>query len=79
MAPYDALALIMDRRIGPLPYFWCRMITDGACTLVCFLAGGIVGLGTLASVFGFGPVISLFNRLVSVPLLECASTRSKEG
>ena len=72
VAPYDALALIMDRRIRKLPYFWCRMITDGACTLVCFLAGGIVGLGTIASVFCFGPVISFFNRTVSEPLLKKA-------
>ena len=67
-APYDALALILDRKLKKLPYFWCRILCDGGCALVCFLAGGIVGLGTLVSAFGFGPVIAFFNRTVSEPM-----------
>ena len=67
-APYDALALILDRKLKKLPYFWCRILCDGSCALVCFLAGGIVGLGTLVSAFGFGPVIAFFNRTVSEPM-----------
>ena len=66
--PYDALALILDRKLKKLPYFWCRILCDGSCALVCFLAGGIVGLGTLVSAFGFGPVIAFFNRTVSEPM-----------
>ena len=67
-APYDALALILDRKLKKLPYFWCRILCDGSCALICFLAGGIVGLGTLVSAFGFGPVIAFFNKTVSEPL-----------
>lgn len=67
-APYDALALILDRKLKKLPYFWCRILCDGSCALVCFLAGGILGLGTLVSAFGFGPVIAFFNRTVSEPM-----------
>ena len=67
-APYDALALILDRKLKKLPYFWCRILCDGSCALVCFLAGGIVGLGTLVSAFGFGPVIAFFNKTVPEPL-----------
>lgn len=67
-APYDALALILDRKLKKLPYFWCRILCDGSCALACFLAGGIVGLGTLVSAFGFGPVIAFFNKTVSEPL-----------
>lgn len=67
-APYDALALILDRKLPKLPYFWCRILCDGSCALICFLAGGIVGLGTLVSAFGFGPVIAFFNKTVSEPL-----------
>lgn len=69
-APYDALALILDRKLKKVPYFWCRILCDGSCALICFLAGGIVGLGTLVSAFGFGPVIAFFNRRVSEPLLN---------
>ena len=69
-APYDALALILERKVTKLPYFWCRILCDGGCALICFLTGGIVGLGTLVSAFGFGPVISFFNRTVSEPMLR---------
>ena len=65
VSPYDAVSLILDRKLKRIPYFWCRIFTDGLCALICWLAGGIVGLGTLVTAFGFGPVISLFNRLVA--------------
>lgn len=61
IAPYDSMSLIMAKRWKKIPYFWHRIMTDGICALVCFLAGGIVGLGTLVSAFGLGPFISFFN------------------
>lgn len=61
VAPYDSLSLIMTKRWPKIPYFWCRISNDAVCALVCFLAGGIVGLGTLVTAFGFGPVIHFFN------------------
>ena len=64
VSPYDAASLILDRKLTKIPYFWCRIFTDGFCALVCYLFGGIVGLGTLVTAFGFGPVISLFNGLL---------------
>lgn len=64
VSPYDSMALILDRRFSRIPYFWCRIFTDGLCALVCFLAGGIIGLGTVVTAFGFGPVIAFFNRFV---------------
>ena len=65
VSPYDAASLILDRRLKKVPYFWCRIFTDGLCALICWLAGGIVGIGTLVTAFGFGPVIALFNRLIA--------------
>ena len=32
---------------------------------LCDRAGGIVGVGTLVTAFGFGPFIAAFNRVVS--------------
>ena len=64
VSPYDAASLILDRKLTRIPYFWCRIFTDGLCALVCYFAGGIVGLGTLVTAFGFGPVISFFTRLI---------------
>ena len=63
VSPYDAASLILDRKLTRVPYFWCRIFTDGLCALICWLAGGIIGIGTLVTAFGFGPVIAFFNRL----------------
>ena len=60
-SPYDSLSLILTKRIPKISYFWNRIFTDAICALVCFFAGGIVGLGTLVSAFGLGPVIDFFN------------------
>ena len=59
IAPYDAISLIMARHL-PVPYFWCRMITDSICAVVAVAFGGIVGLGTLVCALGLGPFISFF-------------------
>ena len=56
---------LLDRKLTRIPYFWCRIFTDGLCALVCWLSGGIIGIGTLVTAFGFGPVIAFFNRLVA--------------
>jgi uncharacterized membrane protein YczE len=61
VAPYDSLSIIMTKKIPKLSYFWNRIFTDAVCALVCFLAGGIVGLGTLVSALGLGPVTDFFN------------------
>lgn len=68
IAPYDSLSIIGQERLH-IPYFWCRMITDGICAVVCFLAHGVVGIGMLFCAFGLGPIISFFNKYISVPLI----------
>lgn len=70
VSPYDSLSLILARRFTKIPYFWCRMFTDGLCALTCFLAGGLVGLGTLVAAFGFGPFIQFFNVHFTEKLLK---------
>jgi uncharacterized membrane protein YczE len=61
ISPYDSLSIIMTKRIPKISYFWNRIFTDAVCALICFLTGGIVGLGTLVSALGLGPVIDFFN------------------
>lgn len=61
VSPYDSLSLILTKRLPKISYFWNRIFTDAICALICFLAGGIVGLGTLVSALGLGPVIDFFN------------------
>lgn len=70
VAPYDSLSLITQKRFPKIPYFWHRILDDGIAALVCYLAGGIVGLGTLVSAFGLGPFIHFFNDHFSKKLLE---------
>lgn len=70
VAPYDSLSLIMAERWPRIPYFWCRISNDALCALVCYLAGGIIGIGTLVTAFGLGPVIHFFNKHFTGPLLK---------
>ena len=65
IAPYDALSLMLAERLARVPYFWCRMFTDTLCAFVAWRLGGIVGLGTLVSAVGLGPVISFFDIHIS--------------
>ena len=37
--------------------------------VVCWLAGGIVGLGTLVSAFGFGPFVQFFDTHFTLKVL----------
>ncbi len=64
IGPYDSISLMMHDHLK-LPYFGCRLFTDAICTAIAFFTGGLIGLGTLASTFGFGPVIAFFNKHVS--------------
>lgn len=61
VAPYDSLSLMLHERCRKISYFWCRIFTDALAAATCWLAGGIVGLGTLVSAFGLGPFIQFFN------------------
>ena len=70
VAPYDSMSLIMTERLKKIPYFWNRVVTDAFCALMCWLAGGIVGLGTLVSAFGLGPFVQFFDTHFTSKLLE---------
>ncbi|MDO4188771.1 MAG: hypothetical protein Q4D29_07250 [Lachnospiraceae bacterium] len=69
VSPYDSVSIIMSDRIKWLPYFWARIFTDALSTLVCFLTGGLLGLGTLVCAFGIGPLVTLYNKYVSEPVI----------
>jgi uncharacterized membrane protein YczE len=69
IAPYDYLSLGL-RDYTPVPYFGCRVFTDALCALLCWLLGGLVGIGTLICAFCLGPFIQFFNGLVSERVLR---------
>lgn len=70
VSPYDSLSLIMERKFSRIPYFWCRMFTDIVCAAVCYLSGGLVGIGTLVAAFGFGPFVHFFNKNFTEKILS---------
>lgn len=70
VAPYDSLSLIMARRWPSIPYFWHRISNDAVCALICYVSGGIIGIGTLVTAFGLGPVIHFFNQCFTEKLLR---------
>ena len=81
VSTYDAVALILANtwKVGKFKYI--RIATDMVCVVLgvgLFLLGGgkagdipaFVGLGTLLTAFFMGPLIDLFNRKISQPLLK---------
>lgn len=70
VSPYDSLSLIMNERLCKVPYFWCRMATDVVCAAICYLTGGLIGIGTLVAAFGFGPFVHFFNKNLTEKILS---------
>ena len=69
IAPYDYLSIGL-RDYTPFPYFGCRVFTDALCALLCWLLGGLVGLGTLICAFCLGPFIQFFDGHFSQKVLK---------
>lgn len=67
VSTYDAVALILsEKKVARFQY--CRIGSDLICTLVGYLLGATVGIGTVITAFFMGPIIAVFNRTVSIPL-----------
>ena len=69
IAPYDYLSMGL-RDHTPFPYFGCRVFTDALCAFLCWVLGGLVGLGTLICAFCLGPFIQFFDRTISQKILQ---------
>ncbi len=80
VSPYDALALVWSQRQKKLRFALCRVVCDLCCVIlgsVLLLQSGAglsgllrsVGAGTVITAFFMGPLIQVFNRFVSRPLL----------
>lgn len=59
-APYDSISMMLSD-YSHKSYFGCRMLTDLICVIICFVCGGIVHIGTVASVLLMGPVADFIN------------------
>lgn len=66
---YDALSIYMAEEI-PFSYAICRIMTDCICVITGFISGGPVGIATIFFMFGTGPLIELWNKWISVPIVS---------
>lgn len=69
VAPYDSVSIIMADRL-PVPYFFCRLATDIVCAGVCFLAGGLLGIGTIVCALCLGPFVHFFNQKITYRVMD---------
>jgi len=69
VSAYDAWALILADRQKKVPFKICRIGTDIICTAAGFFMGAVVGIGTLVTAFGMGPLIEFFNKTCAEPFL----------
>lgn len=72
-APYDSMSQIICDR-SHKSYFGCRMLTDLICAAICFGFGGIVHVGTVASVLLMGPVADFINRKFVSRIIKAEET-----
>ncbi len=58
--PNDLIAIILTDKVKKFPFAQVRMACDITFTLVGFLLGGVVGIGTIVAVFLIGPTVQFF-------------------
>ena len=67
VAPIDAVAPIASQRL-PFSFTACRMTQDIAVTVIAVLVGGPIGVFTVIAAFFTGPFITMWNRILTLPL-----------
>lgn len=81
VSTYDAIALVCSNKWKLGKFKYVRICTDIVCIILgitmFLLSGGapsqittFVGIGTIVTAFCMGPLIDLFNRKISVPMLQ---------
>lgn len=64
ISPFDCLPLILSDSVKNVPYSVWRILCDTSCVAIAYFTGGLVGIGALVAMFGFGPVIAFFDRFL---------------
>ena len=67
VSTYDAVSLILSEK-KQWKFQFCRISSDLFCTIVGFIFGATVGIGTVVTAFCMGPLIAFFNRTVAEPM-----------
>lgn len=67
VSTYDAVSIILsEKKVAKFQY--CRIASDLICTIIGFMLGATVGIGTFVTAFFMGPIIAFFNKKISIPL-----------
>lgn len=67
VSSYDAVSLIMADK-GVAKYRFCRIATDVVCVIIGFVCKSSIGIGTVVTAFGMGPLTQWFIDHVASPL-----------
>lgn len=62
--PKDGLLIAIGKRMSKIPIGVVEILLFAFVTLIGWLLGGAVGIGTLISIFGAGAVMHLFYMLI---------------
>ncbi|NLT12698.1 MAG: hypothetical protein GXY06_09860 [Clostridiaceae bacterium] len=76
VSTYDAVAIILSEKT-PIKFQYLRITSDIVCTLIGFLLGATVGIGTLVTAFFMGPMIAFFKHKIAMPM-RYGKIRAKE-
>ncbi|MCI8535270.1 MAG: hypothetical protein HFG68_06805 [Hungatella sp.] len=73
-APYDRLGVIIENYShGKIKFKWARVCLDIFSTVVGFLTGSVIGIGTVIIAFFTGPIVSFFREKVIAPRIKIYS------
>lgn len=77
IAPYDAIPIIITKRIPNLKFKYAKMLIDLSCVIVALVIGvlilrrqDIINLNTIFSFLLMGPLISLFSKVLSKTIFK---------
>lgn len=77
--PRDTLLVGLKRRLKKVPIGVITIAMFSTVTLVGYLLGGSVGIGTLLSAFGFGPIMQLVFKAVGFDATKIKHQRLSES
>lgn len=71
LSPYEALPLIINKKIGKIKFKYARIITDVICTIITLIIGvlilnrsDLININTILNFIFAGPLISIFSKIV---------------
>ena len=63
MVPYDCFSFIVSKRFGGKTFVY-RIMLDSLTSLIAFIFGGPISVGTIILAGGLGPLIDFFRELI---------------